>query len=78
MKTHDGAEGLPAGEYKVIVSKFVNPDGSTFVGTADQAPIDSGATESVPRAYNDPEATLLKASIPEAGTEVKLELKSKP
>jgi hypothetical protein len=78
MKTHDGGEGIPEGEYKVVVSKFVNPDGSTFVATENQAPIDSGATESVPRPYSDWEVTPLKAVIPAAGTEVKFDLKSKP
>jgi len=54
------------GEYRVVVSIRLNPDGST--PDPDVPPIDSDAIESLPAIYSDLEQTTLRAKIGENGT----------
>lgn len=71
-------EGAPVGQYRVTVSKLVNPDGSVFVPTDEISPMDSGAREIVPRRWSDPEITPLTAEVPEGGGSLDFELESSP
>ena len=73
-------KGLPAGTYRVAISKFVNPDGTDFVGGADADPMSSAFKELIPPAYSDMAASRLSETIPEAGAktlEFKLDSKSR-
>jgi hypothetical protein len=54
-----GEPGLPAGEYKVIISKRDNPNGGAAIAGPE--------AESLPAAYSDKKKTTLKASIPTSG-----------
>jgi hypothetical protein len=74
------SRGCPIGSYTVMISKWANPDGSDFTPTRDVAPMDSGAKDIVPAAYNDPSKNLLTAEVPDGGTktlEFKLNSKQK-
>ena len=63
LKMAEGHAGAPAGRYKVVVSKWLNPDGTVFQPSPDVAPMDSNAKESIPPAYSDYEQTQLTAAV---------------
>lgn len=56
-----GGTGLPPGEYKVVVSRALRPDGSP--PDPDVPPIESDARETLPAAYSNREATTLRAAV---------------
>lgn len=56
-----GGTGLPDGIYKVTFSKWVMPDGSA--PPKGVSPMDSGAKESLPVRFSDPEKTTLTAQV---------------
>jgi hypothetical protein len=62
----ENRKGLLPGEYKVVVSRLLMPDGTPLPPNV--PPIDSGARESVPTAYAKPHLTPLTVTI---GTETK-------
>jgi len=68
-----GGDGLPAGKYKVAVSKRVMPDGSE--PPEDVSPIESPAKETLPAAYSNPESTRLDALVSDDGKEINFNLK---
>lgn len=73
----DGSEitkGAPAGKYKVTVSRFVKPDGTDFPLDAEEPPGLSGAIDTVPMLYSDPQWTTLDAQIPPEGGVIHLVL----
>lgn len=74
--TAEGKPGLLPGEYKVVVNKLVKPDGTVFVASEDEAPIDSNAREVVPAKYSDYQQTTLTANINGSTDALKFELKS--
>ncbi|MFO0969238.1 MAG: carboxypeptidase-like regulatory domain-containing protein [Gemmataceae bacterium] len=61
-----GGEGLPAGKYKVTISKRLMPDGSA--PPPDVAPMDSPAKETLPPIYSELDRTTLKAEVKEGAT----------
>jgi hypothetical protein len=64
-----GRKGTPAGEYRVVMSKLVKPDGSDFIPDPKSGPEDTGGfRELLPPAYSDPAQTQLRAEIPAGGT----------
>lgn len=67
-----GGEGLPAGKYKIAISKRVMPDGSA--PPEDVSPIESPAKETLPQ-YSDPEKAKLTKTISEGGGAVDFDLK---
>lgn len=69
-------KGTPVGEYRVVASKLIMPDGSDFPRNSSVAPIDSPARESLPPCYSNADKTILKATVPEGGTTVDFPLKS--
>ncbi len=73
----DGSKGAPVGDYKVVVSKLVMPDGSLFSAAEGVAPMDSPAREAVPARYNDYERTVLTAKVPDGGGTVDFPLTSR-
>jgi hypothetical protein len=78
LRTAHNGEGAPAGEYKVVISKLRNKDGSDFPLDSPVAPIDSDAAESLPPEYSDAEKTTLTATVPAGGGTIDFPLKSKP
>ena len=73
---HGGKKGCPPGNYKVVVEKWVNKDGSVY-RSAEMSPMDAGATQTIPSKYSDMEKTELKAKVPAGGGKVDFQLKSK-
>jgi hypothetical protein len=62
-------KGAAVGNYKVIVSKLVKPDGSDYVPDPSAGPIDTGGfRELLPAAYTDQLQTPLSADVPAGGT----------
>jgi hypothetical protein len=61
-----GEQGVVPGEYKVRVSRVINRDG-TAVGPDWKQADNPTAKESVPGQYSSLESTPLKATVPEAG-----------
>ncbi|QDU26482.1 hypothetical protein ETAA8_15600 [Anatilimnocola aggregata] len=76
-KTIEGIAGLVPGQYKVLVNKLVKPDGTLFVPTEEQAPIDANAREVIPLPYSDFERTTLTAEVNEAVQPLTFELRSR-
>ena len=82
LQSHDRQhQGAPAGNYRVIVSKLVKPDGSDYVPDPNAGPFDTGGFKDfLPAAYRDSDAgqSKLTAEVPEGGTTtVELRLSSK-
>jgi hypothetical protein len=73
---HGGKKGCPPGDYKVVVEKWVNKDGSVY-RSADMSPMDAGATQKIPPQYSSMEKTELKATVPAGGGKIDFKLKSK-
>lgn len=71
-----GGEGLPAGNYRVTVSYRLMPDGSPVPEGDTTPPIESPATEQLPRKYSDYDHSQLKATIA-PGKPVDLKLTTK-
>ena len=64
----DGTQsGATPGEYKVVISKHVKPDGSDYVAQPDEDPMLAAYKELLPPVYSDAEQTKLTATIPAEG-----------
>jgi hypothetical protein len=61
IKTPQGALGVPEGQYKVTVSKRLNPDGSP--PNPDEPPIESKAKEVFSPKYSDESKSTLTAKV---------------
>lgn len=71
--TRAGAKAVVPGEYKVCVSRLVDRDGSALPWDAKEADY-PGARESIPSPYNSLDGTPLKATVPEAGGTVNIDI----
>lgn len=60
-----GGAGTSPGEYKVVISKRVNPDGSA--PDPNIPPIESPAKEVLPPQYSDESRSTLTKTVPEKG-----------
>lgn len=69
-----GGAGVPAGTYRVVISKRAMPDGSPAVEGPDVAPIDSPAREVLPPKYSHEEYTTLSATVPAGGGTIDFQL----
>jgi hypothetical protein len=68
IRSADGKQaGAPPGDYKVVISKHVKPDGTDHVPKPDEDPMLASFKELLPAAYSDPEKTKLKANVPTEG-----------
>jgi len=67
LKAHGGKTGAPVGDFKVVVEKWVNPDGSVYRSTEGISPMDAGARQLIPPQYSNTEKTELKATVPAGG-----------
>jgi len=66
LKTRVGQEqhpGVPAGDYKVMVSRMVKPDGSVLPPDPSKPPAMSAAQQSIAMDYSMAGTTKLKASV---------------
>jgi hypothetical protein len=70
-----GKPGAAAGKYRVLVAKFVKPDGSTL--GSDELATDFEIKNAVPEIYNNPVQTPLGATVTEGGTSVEFDLKAR-
>jgi hypothetical protein len=72
--------GTAPGEYKIVISKYVKPDGSDYIPKPDEDPMLGNYKELLPPAYSDPSRSALTANVPDGGTknlEFKLNSKQK-
>src|SRR5262245_13672589 len=75
LKGLRGGEGVPQGEYKVTVSRWLMKDGKLPPPNTDV--VTSGAAESLPPTCSDPIKTTLKASVGASGGSFDFALKSR-
>lgn len=68
-----GAEGVVPGEYRVSVGRLIARDGTPLPADATEAD-NPGARESVPMPYSSLDSTPLKATVPEAGGTVTIDI----
>ena len=61
--SRDDAPGVPPGEYRVVISKRLMPDGSEVPANDNTPPMNSPARESLPAAYSSLAATTLSATV---------------
>lgn len=75
LTSNDGRKGAVAGEFKIICSKRVMPDGSDYVAEpGGLSPMEADTRELLPRKYSDEATTILKATVPPGGGTVDLEV----
>tara|TARA_R110002111_G_scaffold262289_1_gene337817 strand:+ start:102555 stop:102923 length:369 start_codon:yes stop_codon:yes gene_type:complete len=73
-----GGEGLPQGNYRVAVSYRLMPDGTPVPEGDTTPPIESPASETLPRKYSDYDHSELTATVsPGKPIELKLTTKKK-
>ena len=60
-------KGTAAGNYRVVISKKANPDGSDFAPSPDQDPMLAAYKEVLPPQYADDAQTTLSAEVPPEG-----------
>lgn len=60
-------KGVAAGEYKVVITKQVTPDGADYVPKPDEDPALGNYKELLPPSYSNAEQSTLKATIPAEG-----------
>jgi hypothetical protein len=70
-----GGTGVPAGEYRVTISKRVMPDGKDVPDDDKTPPIESPARETLGPKYSDPTRATLTATVRENGDPVNFSLK---
>lgn len=63
----DRQKGSPTGEFRVICSKWIRPDGSAFTSDGTQSPEMAGAKQMFAPRYSDQARTELKATVPANG-----------
>lgn len=73
--SREGAQGIVPGEYKVRVSRYINPDG-TVLGAEYKQADNPLAIESIPGAYGGPEPPL-KVTVPDSGGAVDIQIPAK-
>lgn len=78
LKSNDGRPGAAVGEFKVVCSKWVMPDGSDYVGVpGGPSPMEAGAKEKLSPKFSDENATTLKAAVPAGGGTINFDLTEK-
>jgi hypothetical protein len=76
LKGPRGTAGVPAGTYKVVISKLVLPDGTDFPDNSPVGPMDAGAAEKLPPHYADAAKTILTATVSAEGGTINFPLNS--
>lgn len=75
LKYGDGRDGVPPGEYRVLFSRTVKPDG-TPLGPEEMA-ADAGAENVLPERFNDVERTPIRAVVSQVESEFTFDIKSR-
>lgn len=75
METSAAGFGVLPGPYEVVVSKFMQPDGSPV--PPETPPMDVGAVEQLPKKYSSFALPTLSANVDPEGGLIDFELKSK-
>ncbi len=71
-------QGTAPGEYKVVISKHVKPDGTDYLPKPDEDPMLANYKELLPAAYSNHEQSQLRTEVPAGGTKtLEFKLKSK-
>lgn len=65
--TTGGATGAVPGNYRVLVSRLVDPSGRPVIATPDTPPANVGAIESLPSRYSDYSQSVLKSKVAQQG-----------
>ena len=65
--TTGGASGAVPGNYRVLVSRLVDPSGRPVIATPDTPPANLGAIESLPSRYSDYTQSVLKSKVAQQG-----------
>ena len=73
----DRSKGAPIGEYRVVISKLILPDGTPFKAEDGAGPMDSPGREMLPARFSDYEQSVLTVMVPEGGGKIDLPLVSK-
>lgn len=76
LKT-SGTAGAVPGNYRVIVSRLVDPSGKAVIATPETPPANLGAIESLPRQYSDYTMSTLSATVAAPGGTFDFKLNSK-
>lgn len=75
------ASGAKPGEYKVVISRLLKPDGSVALPSAEKSPmqvmLEEKAKESIPKKYSDLLTPTLTATVPASGGTKDFELTSR-
>ncbi|WP_417392577.1 hypothetical protein [Gimesia sp.] len=75
LKHRTGEDGVEAGNYKVIFSKYTMPDGSPIPG--DTNPEAAGGGQSIPPKYSSEDKTVSIVTVKPEGNDFTFELKFK-
>jgi hypothetical protein len=75
----DGKQhGSPPGEYLVVISKHVKPDGTDYIPKPEEDPMLANFKELLPATYSDHTQSQLRTEVPAGGTKtLEFKLKSK-
>jgi hypothetical protein len=73
-----GGTGVPSGEYKVVISKLVLPDGKEVPANTTKSPLELQATETLPPRYSMPDQSTLGVNVLEAGGTFDFPLQKNP
>jgi len=65
--SRDNAKGIPSGEYRVVISKRLMPNGSEVPADDKTPPMMSPAKESLPNAYSSMASSRQSATVPPGG-----------
>ena len=74
--SRQGAKGVVPGEYKVRVTRLIALDGAPLPDDAKEVE-NPGAKDSIPGPYNSLEGTPLKATVPDSGGVVPVDIPAK-
>lgn len=75
LKYRDGRDGIPPGEYRVVFSRILKPDG-TLLGP-DEMAADAGAENVLPERYAAPETTPVRAVVTKADSTFSFDVTTK-
>lgn len=75
LKYNSGQEGCPKGEYVIMITKLLTPDGKAVPAGQNAADVD--ARDIIPARYKDPDAPLNSIMISGPNSDVNIDLKSK-
>lgn len=78
LKTRSGDKGAPPGEYRIVVTKMVMPDGSDLSIDSTVAPINSPAKQILPAKYSMRDKTVLRAKVGDRASIIDFPLSYQP